>query len=367
MKIISNFKRIKSFFWRRKNDLLTPSLWSLVHRVVINRFNFWERVSHEDFQLNLAAIENRPWCIHIETTNICSANCIFCAYQYQTRDKIIMEDSVYQKIIDEYCEMGGGELMLQVLVGDPTVDHKIIDRIKLARSRNEITSIKTITNAILLDKIGIKEFLTSGLTDVMISLAMFDKDFYQKIYRTKQYDRMKNNVTELLRLNDELGNPINITLAFRTNLTLKETLSLPDYQPLKKYKHNVDFNTDYDTWLGEIKQEDLLDGMSIRPLSVKDNESCILFYEGPIIFSDGKVGLCSCRDYNADSEVILGDIKTEKLIDIWHNKKFKDIRENFKKGIFPEICEKCTHYVNLDFYRTRKGNKRRKILESLRK
>ena len=364
MKIINNLTRIKNFFFNRRKDFFTSQFWKLVFRVVKNRFNLWEKVSGKDFSLNIAAIDKRPWCLNVELTNICSANCIFCAYQYQKREKIVMEEWIYRKILDEYCEMGGGELLLQVVVGDPTVDKDLVERIRLARGRKEITAIRTITNAILLDKTGIKDFLTSGLTHLMISLAMFEKDLYQKIYRTKQYDRMRNNVIELLKLNDELGNPVDITLAFRTNMSLKETLNLPDYQEMKKYKHKIDFNTDYDTWLGEIKKEDLLEGMQIRPLSSKDNEPCILFYEGPIIFSDGRVGLCSCRDYNADSELVIGDVKNEKILDIWHSDRLKNLKDRFYKGDFPELCNKCTHYVNLDLYRTKNGNERRKFINS---
>ena len=67
--------------------------------------------------------------LYIETTKICNANCIFCAYQYQKRDKVAMDDLLFKKLIDEYVELGGGNLGLTPTVGDPLVDKNIINKI----------------------------------------------------------------------------------------------------------------------------------------------------------------------------------------------------------------------------------------------
>jgi hypothetical protein len=52
-----------------------------------------------------------------------------------------MSDDIYKKALDDYCHIGGGDLMLEVIVGDPAVDPKFIERIKQARARKEIASI----------------------------------------------------------------------------------------------------------------------------------------------------------------------------------------------------------------------------------
>src|SRR5438876_4286908 len=38
--------------------------------------------------------------VSIETTNICNANCIFCAFQYQKRPTGVMSIELFRKIID---------------------------------------------------------------------------------------------------------------------------------------------------------------------------------------------------------------------------------------------------------------------------
>lgn len=278
---------------------------------------------------------------------------------------MVMSDEIYYKVLDEYCEMGGGELMLEVTVGEPIIDKDFIKRVKDARSRKQITIIETITNGILLDKVGIEEILNSGISKIMISVAAFDEETYKKIFRNDNYERIVQNINNLLKLNEEIGKPVEITLAFRSNLTVRETFGLPDYQPLKEFSHKVAFMPDYDNWAGLINQEDLLEGMYLRPAFEHKKEPCFWFYHGPVIYVDGKVGLCGCRDLDANSDLIIGDIKADRLIDIWQSKKVKELRERFYRGNIPEICKKCTNYGNLNLYRTKKGNERRYFIQKV--
>ncbi len=363
MNIVNNFQRIKKFALHHYTEVLAPEFWITVSRVVRERFNYLNRVSNSEFLTNLQQLEKRPWNLHIETTNICNAKCIFCAYQYQARPKMVMTDAVYLKALDDYCSIGGGELMLQSCVGDPLLDPRIVERIKEARSRPEITKIATITNGIHLDKVGIERLLQSGITDLMISTGPWEEKLYRLIYRSKEYHRVRKNVTQLLKMNADGGEPVRIKISFRTNLSMKKTLELPDYQAIRKYPHEIEFNTDFDTWLGEIGQKDLIYGMHIRPLSRLEKEPCFWFYDGPIVFVDGKVGLCGCRDFNAKSELIVGNIQESHLLDLWQSESTKRLRNYFIKGNFPEICRKCTTYANLDFYRFKRGSLRAKLIK----
>jgi len=365
MNLFKNRKRIMEYFWKRRNELITRAFWKKACISMIKELDFLNKVSEKDFYLNLKTIEKKPWNLNIELTNICNANCIFCAYQFQTRKKLVMTDEIYLKALNEYCEMGGGELMLEVTVGEPTLDKNLIKRIKEARSKKEITTIETITNGIFLDKVGIEEFLNSGITRILISVSALDEVIYNKLYRNKNYKRLKLNIFNLLKLNKEFGEPVEITLIFKSNLTMKKTLELPDYQPLKKFPHKVLFTIDFDNWAGLIKQEDLLDGMYMRYRGEPEKEPCFWLYHGPIIYADGKMGLCGCRDLNANSELIVGDIKTDRIIDIWQSKKVKELRERYNKGEFPNICQKCTNYCNLELYRRKTGNERRYFIQKV--
>jgi pyruvate-formate lyase-activating enzyme len=341
-----------------RKDLFSSQLWDTVGRILRERFFYLDRVPQSEFLHNLKQIEARPWNLHIELTNICNANCIFCAYHLQSRKKTIMEKEIYSKALNDYCVMGGGELRLETCLGEPLIDPNFVERVRQARAHPEITRITTLTNGINLDRIGIEEILRSGLNEIGISSGPWDEGLYKLIYRNEDYIRMRNNVIKLLEKKLEIDNPVEIKILFRSSLSMKKTLNLADYKMIKQLPHKVEFNTDFDTWLGNIKQKDLIPDMHLRPLSRLEKEPCYWLYDGPIIFADGKVGLCGCRDFNADSELIIGNISEDFLLDLWHSEKVSRLRQRFWDGDFPGICTSCSAYANLDYYRSKRGSLR---------
>ena len=74
-----NLNLIIDFFWRRWRELLDGAFWAHLLRAARERFWLARRVSARVFQVNLRAPQKRPWILHVELTNICNANCIFCA------------------------------------------------------------------------------------------------------------------------------------------------------------------------------------------------------------------------------------------------------------------------------------------------
>ena len=53
----------------------------------------------------------------------------------------------------------------------------------------------------------------------------------------------------------------------------------------------------------------------------------------------GNVILC-CNDYF--SNIIMGNLENESILEIWHKEKFKKLRENLRKGQLDlEMCKKC--------------------------
>jgi radical SAM protein with 4Fe4S-binding SPASM domain len=68
-----------------------------------------------------------------------------------------------------------------------------------------------------------------------------------------------------------------------------------------------------------------------------------------MIYWDGRVGACGCRDVNA-SELIIGDVAKSHLSDIWFGAEIAKLRQEFLTADVKEICRRCTHYNNLSLY-----------------
>src|SRR5260370_9528104 len=79
-------------------------------------------------QRTLTAMALRPYELHLELTNLCNANCIFCPYQFQERPTGFMSDQVFDKAVDDYVKINGGSVGLTPIVGDALIDPKFLGR-----------------------------------------------------------------------------------------------------------------------------------------------------------------------------------------------------------------------------------------------
>jgi radical SAM protein with 4Fe4S-binding SPASM domain len=303
----------------------------------------------------------RPFELHLELTNLCNADCVFCPYQFQQRRTAFMSDRVFEKALDDFVRIGGGSVGLTPIVGDALIDPDFLDRVKRLRAEPSIDRIWLTTNAILLDKHGIQEVLASGITHMNISTAGFDEAMYVRVYRNKSYRRMRENVLELLTRNEQSSTSIPITIALRPDRPLDEVMKDPDFQDILAYRPQLDFTWAYTSANGRIIRDALPPMMKLRTVNRRE-ESCVNLWNGPIVLPDGTVMACSCvAAMDAQADLGVGNILQTSLLDIWQSQLLKEMRDNFGTDSLNKTCAGCDMYRDLEFYRTREGRQRARI------
>jgi MoaA/NifB/PqqE/SkfB family radical SAM enzyme len=286
--------------------------------------------------------------INIETTNICNANCTFCAYQYQERPTGVMSLELFRKIIDEYVELGGGSLGLTPTVGDPLLDKHLIERIAYARRSKAIPRVGMYTNMIALDRVGAAALLNSGVSSITVSISGFDEAMYRRVYRSAMYKQVVRNIRTFATLNNEAGRPVDFTVDMRVDRPINEVTAYPDYLEIANLigKERMGVKFRYDDWSGAITPDQLTGTMKIRTMMPLRISPCSELYSGPMVYWDGRVGACGCRDINA-SELIIGNVATAHLGDIWFGEELRKLRDEFMTPRIKPICSSCKHYNNL--------------------
>ncbi len=290
----------------------------------------------------------------MEITNICNANCTFCAYRYQQKKKGVITRDNYERLIDSYSEVGGGPMTFTPTVGDPLVDPQIIEKIRYSRSKKNITSILLYTNGILLDKFGYINVLKSGIDRLAISTYVGSREGYLKYYQKDKYEKVIKNIIEICKLNKELGDQVLITLHLRVERDQSIWENTEEYLEISKYidEKNIQFLTTYDTWGGKIKKEDLPDGCEVDipiDLDKKIKQGpCFELFRRVHILPDLEVGACICVDL--ENEINIGNLKNQNLKEIWGGEKIRSFRSNWNKGILPEVCKNCTRYEPVDSF-----------------
>jgi len=309
----------------------------------------------------LQAMAARPYELHLELTNLCNANCVFCPYQYQTRETQFMSDEVFHRAVGDFMDSGGGSVGLTPIVGDALIDPKFLERVRYIRSFPQADRVWVTTNAILLDKHGVDTVLDSGLTSMTISTAGFEEEMYRRVYRNSSYQRMRRNVLDLLAKNHKRQKPIPITIGLRPDRPLDEVMRQPDFAPILAYEPELDFTWSYTSANGRITRESLPEVMRLRVVASR-SEPCVSMYNGPIVLPDGTVLACSCvAAMDAIADLSIGNILKSNLLEIWASPALQQLRSSFGTAQLNRTCASCDMYRGLELYRMREGRERARV------
>lgn len=294
-------------------------------------------------------LNKRPFSLNIETINICNARCYFCAYPKKTnRKKEEMSLELYEKIIREYSEMGGGTLDFSPINGDFFLDSKCLERIEIARRYPKIGTITVVTNGIALDRIKDSWNYFINNTDIMhFSIGGLTRESYHKMYGVDKYEKVKSNIVNFAKLRNRIRPEYVLGLILRV-AKKSEVFKSPDFKEFKKLGIDIMIDNVYSNWGGTVGEEDLPAGAILReniPLQAKLNP-CFVFYIGLGITSSGLAVACSCMNEEISPELTIGDCTKESLEEIWNSERYKKIKSSFGTGNLPEICKRCTHYMD---------------------
>ena len=288
--------------------------------------------------------------LSVETTNICSSKCVFCPNAIMKRPREHLDMMLFKKAIDEFVKLGGTIVSFNTTIGDPLCDPYLLERARFVRGYSQIKSLGFVTNLQLLHKYNIDDFFNSGINWLAISITLSGKDKYREFFGIDAYEQTLNNLIMLLKTNQRYNNKIKVVIDIKpTNERIVDRINHPDFQLVNSLTKQdlvalVERMSYYvDDWVGACKLPRYLKN---RPLYPRFFCPCRLLGNTAIIFSNGKVGACSCRDFNADSELILGSLKENDLSELLQSdKRYRIFSDWLKYNKVPNLCRKCSHYL----------------------
>ena len=269
-----------------------------------------------------------PLLVDIEISSICNLKCPMCyTITEEFKKKVnatLMENNIFYKIIDEIS--GHVKLIRLSLRGEPTLHPSIIDFIKYAKEKG-IKEISFLTNASRLSDDTIRKLITSGIDWITISVDGIGKE-YDQIRKPLKFEDTYHKIQQFYDIKQELG-------------VHKPVIKIQGIWPAIKRDAEAYYNR-FMTITDLIAFNPLIDYLdNDEDIVYDENFSCPQLYQRIIIAADGQVLMCSNDEENMN---VIGDIKHEKLYDIWHGKRLQKIRDKHKeKGGFKEIavCRKC--------------------------
>jgi radical SAM protein with 4Fe4S-binding SPASM domain len=280
-------------------------------------------------------------------TNACNAKCVFCANRLLTDSCRIMDFKIYKCAVDEFKRYDGHIISLTPTVGDALIDKDIFRKVAYAKKKGFY--VLFYTNALLL-KNNILPLLDANVDELLISLGDIDYKVEAKIYGIPE-KLAKSKIEGILDLLKEMmrqKSKMVLTLGFRASRSFSRIWYDILSSEFKKYYDlglfRIEYLFSYDNWGGRIRGDDLLGVQKLKRAIKLKKYPCTGLYVLSIL-PDGSIRLCGCRVKDTlYDDLIIGNVHTDNLTDIFYSKKRKDILRDFIHGKYPNVCKDCSFY-----------------------
>jgi len=277
-------------------DLIKKQTEAFISYLKKKRYNFLIQYGHIK-----SLIRYGYWdffnAFNIEINTSCNRRCSYCPNSLFERGIIknekLMDINLYYKLINELAEIDFNGRISPHFYGEPLIDKRLTVLMKYTKEKLPKSKLVIISNGDALSIERFNELLDAGVDKFII---------------TQHGESMSENMKKIF-----------------------------DY--LKKYsnkRRRIEYNC--------ISSYSLFNrGGMVKLKAVSTIPRCAFPGNPVTIDHDGNVILC-CNDYF--STVKFGNIKDQKILDIWFSEKYKNIRKQLRKEQYKlPICLKCIGMV----------------------
>lgn len=233
----------------------------------------------------------------VETRNICTRACWFCKFGQERQDEstVQMDWNTIERIVYNLRDLKYDGRISWFFINEPLLDKRIPQILRLTRENCPKAFITLNTNGDLLNKVTYEGLIKSGLDALGVSI--YDDDAFDKVHKIQADRRL-------------------VLLDMRH----------PARGDIENRGGNIKTNS-------RFFEEDKFQFA---------DKSCGQPFTMMAVNVKGQVVLC-CADMYAD--VVMGDVKTERLESIWNSDAFEYYRNHLngygRKGL--KLCDGCSH------------------------
>ncbi len=271
---------------------------------------------------------DKPKSLHIDTWAYCNAQCRFCRYPPMTREKGKMDRGLFEHILDEASSWDKPlKEIVPIHYGEFFSQPDWYDLLKLMEKKLPRTSIILPTNGAL-----ITPEIVSGLAEIQtlkiinISVNAYFKETYEELMGLDAgaIPRIKQAVQMLKVLAPQTTVWVSMVYDPVFQTEKEQALFIEEWKNIAYVQvHPASFCQDY------------------REPVIRSQIPCRSIFIDFIILWDGRVVPC-CWDSNGD--IVVGDVKKQKILDIWHGKPMNELRKFHNEGRRQELklCSICS-------------------------
>ena len=282
-----------------------------------------------------------PYLVFLDPSDICNAKCSWCptgsgeALKYKKPQ--IMDFDLYQKIIDDLCDMPEQIKTLRLYAhGEPLLNPKFPEMVLYAKESGRFGQVDTTTNGSLLRPTLNNQIIKAGLDKVFVSVPAVYTPAYVKNVK-HFYDNSRDKCQVYVKT---IGDNMN------------EEARVRFWKDFGDISDRIFIEHLINCWPNFGSAED--PAVGIYGNEITDVSICAYLFYSLAINSDGSVSACFL-DY--PHKMILGNLNNESFKSIWNGQQLKDLRIMHLKGErhkhpFCSNCRQLTHGApdNIDEY-----------------
>ncbi len=315
--------------------------------------------SPDSFELIEKFNNCRPEVFSLETTLACNLKCPECALGggMIDRSKGFMNFDTFKIVADKIRPYV--KYFYLHIWGEPMLNKDIITMIKYAST---FTKTNISTNGIVLDENKAEELITSGVSDIIVSIDGVSQEIYEKYRIGGNVQQAWQALYWLQQDNIKHGSRVNIFpqfIVFKHNQHEMQhfhnlCLSI-GLQPTFKSPYIRTDKSDFEySELPQFIRPHFPDHISLRNAMIECANALNVF----TILFDGSVVIC-CHDYGGLTT--FGNIFEQEVSDIWDDPSYRKFRWQIISGNAPEFCiNNCMTY----FLEKRSHNQKTSLKQS---
>ena len=257
---------------------------------------------------------------------------------------------LFEKILNDYAEMGGGAISFTPVVGDALLDPHLMERLKMLEGFHEIDQVTLTTNGIALERYSDDEvkYLIEKLFCIQVSIGGLDRSTYSSQYGVDRFPETQLAMERLMQLREGIEQPAHLTFAFRTDdwrFTRRFRKELSSYRSRGVYISHI---WNYDNYSGVVSK-DLHPQLAIKANSASKRLTCAFPSIHMAVCWDGRITACGCVDFEGN-KLPIGHAEKNSLAEVWSGRSHTGILESFAKGTLVPICQDCSAYTPDTFF-----------------
>ncbi|MBO4350637.1 MAG: radical SAM protein [Proteobacteria bacterium] len=261
-----------------------------------------------------------PRLVAIETTNRCNARCKFCPNNSLARNRRVMSDDLFKKIIED-CKEFPLPAIEPFLQGEPFVDAKILDRLAYINEHLPNTALRLYSNGAALTKEKSDALRELNVDKIYISLNSINKEKYEDVVGLP-FERTIENVRALCAPSPKgpAARVITLRITLVDNTTREEVEQFKDFCKELGVRHMISGLFNYK---GDIPSNLPVPDFPCEHITRLD------------ILSSGQTTLC-CMDQ--EGEYGWGDVINHSVLEIYNSPIARKVREMHRCGRRNEYC-----------------------------